>query len=522
MTSKSKERGMNDQEMIAMLVERFVFAHDRRTKNRQYYVDRKTHIASPFHPTEKSSLYHQTVTMARHTINPETHKPFELPTQQNIFGAMSQLVTIAKNRPIDLAKRSRLLGDDLWVDLGRDDGKALLITPAGLSVREPDEAIAWMRDDETGCMNEPVANASIETGFDTFAGMLGQDRDTVAQLIAVGVHRIIHPNGPGSQQPLVLIEGPSGAGKSMASLMYQDLVDPKQARFENTAGVINPEALRMNAAASSVLVLGNANRVPQEIWDLLCTIATGGIDSARKHYNQEEVVRWFMDAQVVMTGISVGRIPEDVITRLVHIELSPRARGDTEQIVWKRWDAHIDEMRTGLWLLCSRVMRMERDGSIPVDHLEGRLRDFEITLRAVDMVLGTHGETAWLSSQEGEQRLQQSDNPVFMAIVDRWDDIAGQWLTAAELYKRLKSAFAKIDSGTYGTNRYTPKSHLSLAKQLDHLLPILDAHGISMERRQDSHRKVGEWRFQETKGFALPDNPLAQEPNNGPFAGMGV
>ena len=135
MTSKTKKRGMNDLEIAAMLQERFDFVHDRRTKNRQYYVDRKTHIASAFHPAEKSDLYHLTVTMARHTTNPETDELFELPTQRDVSGAMSQLNTISERHPIDLAKRSRLLGDDLWVDLGRDDGKALLITPAGLSVR---------------------------------------------------------------------------------------------------------------------------------------------------------------------------------------------------------------------------------------------------------------------------------------------------------------------------------------------------------------------------------------------------
>lgn len=63
--------------------------------------------------------------------------------------------------------------------------------------------------DEKIEMPDPLPIIDPKSQFRRFADLIRQDDNTAAQLIAVAVHCLIHPAGPSSQPPLVLLE-PAG------------------------------------------------------------------------------------------------------------------------------------------------------------------------------------------------------------------------------------------------------------------------------------------------------------------------
>lgn len=499
----------------------YTFAHDTRSKTTQYAIDRRTHVARPFTATTGDTLYRDLMRKAWNTIDPGTNDMYQPPTRDNMLVALLWASSEADQHTIVPAKRSMLTGDDLWVDLGRDDGTALRINAQGIGTANLPDEVAWLRDETAAGMNEPVAGTDFHDAVRRFMEIIRQDYGTAVLLTALLVHNLTHPNGPGSQQPLLLLTGASGAGKTTTSMMYQDLVDPKQDRTENSGGRIDPESLCMNASRNGVVVLGNSSRIPSDVWDLICTIVTGGSVSARKLYSQTDIVRWFINCQLVITGVTIGRLPEDIVTRMVHIELEPHADGGvTEQALWREWDNSRDMMRTGLWQLCSRVMRMERDGTIPLEHLDGRLRDFETTLRAVDLILGTNAEREWLESLDSEQALQQSDDPIVMALIHQWDNVKDLTLTSSQLYAKLKPVFDTIGKGDAGTKRQAPGSARALGQGLNRTLPALEALNIKVTTGWDAHAKIKTWLFKEGDGFTPPDDPIQPASSAGPFNGL--
>ena len=500
-------------DLLLMLCANYDFAHDARNASTRYAIDKKTRVASEYVASRNTSLFNKLLDQACNTRIPGKEECFAPASLTDVEIALRRASVKADAYAVTPARRSCRIGDAVWVDLGHDDGESLRITAKNLDVMPTPTEIVWMRSEtfasiaaELDHMGNPFEGVPI------FQQFLQKDQDTIAQLYSLMVHRLIHPNGPGSQQPLLLIIGPSGAGKTIVSLLYQDAVDPKTERVENTGGDLDPEALCMNAAKSSVHVVGNISKIDPSTWDLICTIVTGASVSARKLYSQDELSRKYINSQLVITGVSVGRIPEDVVTRMLRIELGARTGdGITERALWSEWDQCIDKIRYSLWMLCAQVLDCEQRDLIPHDNLNARLKDFEMTLRAVDSILHTNGEQAWLDTLSEEQQTEQSDDPIYMAVLDRWVDIVDKTVTSEELYKLLKPSFDYLAKGNAGTKRPVPGSGRSLAQSLNRAIPAFRSTCIDVTRSQDSHSKKTVWKFTAGTGFTIPESPIHRE-----------
>lgn len=130
----------------------------------------------------------------------------------------------------------------------------------------------------------------------------------------------------------------------------------------------------------------------------------------------------------------------------------------TDAGLWTAWDHILPTLRAALWRLCADVLQSEQDNCISLAGMPGRLRDFETTMRRVDRILGTHAERSWLDMLDDDQQLQQSDDPIVMAIIDQWDSIRDRTLTCEELFDLLSPAFDRINAGDAGTQRLSPRS----------------------------------------------------------------
>lgn len=524
MMLKVPQPTMSAAEIYQTISQQYGFAHDTRNKSTIYKIDKATHVAEPFSPDRSDNLYHRTMVAISQTQDPVTGMLYATPSGSKILSAFSFGMVEAEGRGIVPAARSYRRDGDVWLDLGKDDGTALHISAGRVEIGRVPDGLIWLRDESCAAIDVPadILDTPSKTLLGACMRMWGQDADVVAQLLSAAAHRILHPTDAGSQQPIILIEGPAGAGKTVLSLMYQDLVDPKTSREEVAAGTLDPESVRMSASRMSVLVLGNATRITQVLSDLLCVIATKGSETARKLYSQTDVVRWYLIAQIVLTGISLGRLNGDLVTRLLHVTLSPRSSDATmtDAGLWTAWDHILPTLRAALWRLCADVLQSEQDNCISLAGMPGRLRDFETTMRRVDRILGTHAERSWLDMLDDDQQLQQSDDPIVMAIIDRWDAIRDRTLTCEELFDLLAPAFDRINVGDAGTQRLSPRSPRALAQNMNRVLPALQALRIQIMQNKDAHRKVKTWRLSLPEGVALPDSPIRQSVRRSPFAGM--
>lgn len=514
---------MSEEEIYMLIRQNFLFAHSSYSESIIYRVDKNTHVAELFEPSKTDKLFHWAKVNVAMTPDPASGLNYVAPSQSKIISAFSFCMYEAYQTEITPAVRSYRSDEGVWVDLGRNDGTALHISAGHVEIGEVPDGVVWLREESCAPIKvtEDMLGSSSKNLLKDCMRLWGQDADVVSQLLSAAVHRILYPSKPTVQQPIILIEGPAGSGKTVLSLMYQDLLDPQKFRGEVEAGSLDLDSVKMHASSTSVLVLGNASSISRELSDFLCVTSTGGSKEAREFYSQTNIKKWYMTSQIVLTGISFGRLKEDFITRLIHVTLSPRT-GEitTEQSLWRSWDSMLPSLRSALWHLCAEVLQSEQDNRITLAGRKGRLLDFATTMRRVDRILGTHAESTWRDTLDNDQQLQQSDDPIVMAIIDRWDSIRDRTLTCEELFDLLTPAFDRINAGDAGTQRQAPRSPRSLAQNMNRIMPALQALRIKIAQNKDAHRKVKTWRLSLPEGVTLPDSPIRQSIRKSPFFGM--
>lgn len=352
----------DDIELLARMEKEYDLGYDIQAEDKYYAVSKKSRLAKPLEPGTNSELYRKLQLDSRLIRG-------VLPTQRNLTAALQHAMQLASENPLILSRRACRIGDDVWYDLKNNDGTALHISAdqTNLRVEQTPASICWLHDSTMGevTISDPMPIIDLKSQFLRFADLIRQDVDTAAQLIAVAVHCLLHPAGPSSQPPLVVLEGPQGAGKTTTSLLLHDLTDPETDRVEISAACLNVETLQMLASMHMQIVLGNASKMDPKVFDTLCVMVTGGISATRKLYSQTEMASWRLHCQTILTGISVGRLPEDIISRMIHIDLMPSARSMTEAKLWRIWDESSSALRMMLWQTCQRVLRMEHDDEIP-------------------------------------------------------------------------------------------------------------------------------------------------------------
>lgn len=202
----------NDIELLARLEKDYDLGYDAQTEDRYYAVDKKSRIAKPLEPSTNSELYRELQLASR--LDRDT-----LPTQRNLIAALQHAMQIASKNPLILSQRACRIGDDVWYDLKDDDGNALRISAdrTNLSVERTPDSVCWLRGSTMKKieMPDPLPIIDPKSQFRRFADLIRQDDNTAAQLIAVAVHCLIHPAGPSSQPPLVLLEGPQESVRAL-------------------------------------------------------------------------------------------------------------------------------------------------------------------------------------------------------------------------------------------------------------------------------------------------------------------
>jgi hypothetical protein len=328
----------------------------------------------------------------------------------------------------------------------------------------------------------PVRGGTL-ADFRTFANV---DDDNLPFLLAWIVHCLVRP---GLACPIAILTGPAGSAKSSLLQIVVDLLDPKAGL---RAGMPTKEDdLVVAAHQGAVVSFDNASTLAK-LSDELCRLATGGGLRKRTLYTDKDVTAIDVIRPVIIAGIDPTAYQQDLIERLVMIELHrPERRIDDETLA-----AMVSEARPRLlgWLLDFVSAVLPEYEQIEVTDPRMRMVGFAKIGEAVARHLGR--DEGWFVGRYGDMLTASADEAaggdcVFDLLVmlianeDRRFEIS-----SAELLERLH---VEIKTGTMiAALADMPTSARAMSNRVRRIIePLRHLRGIEIS--QNSHDR--RWRM---------------------------
>jgi hypothetical protein len=268
-----------------------------------------------------------------------------------------------------------------------------------------------------------------------------------------------------------------GAGKSKGQHFIRELIDPNAVNLRARPKTI--EDIYISAGNSWLASYENLSHLTDDMQDAFCVLATGGGFASRTLYTNAEETAIAVKRPIVMNGISVLATRQDLVDRLVHIEIEPISadKRRTETELDALFNEHRAAIFTGLLDLFASTLAILP--TIQIDNLP-RMADFALLGAAVYAARGVDNPTdAFMADyltmrKESIQRTLDS-SPVAAAIITYLEQHSnGTEFPSAQIALNELSAH-KHDGDAW------PRSGKGLADALRRLAPALRVIGIRAE-----------------------------------------
>ncbi|MFI6049972.1 hypothetical protein ACIBCO_07775 [Streptomyces violascens] len=399
------------------------------------------------------------------------------PSQTAMADAIAALDALTLDAPdTDLWLRVAPDPDDrevIWLDLGRPDGQSVRIAPDGWTVTYPDieKGPIWRRSKLVGELPLPVRPVGgWRNGIAAFAELLPFTEATLPLAVA-WVLAALRPDMP---RPIAYLTGEQGTGKSTSGRMLVGLVDGMGATLRTA-----PENLRdlgVPAAAGWTLAFDNLSGVPSWLSDALCRVVTGDSQVTRALYSDDDVSLLVYQRPVLLTGIDVGVLRNDLAERMMPLELQPITKRRTAGALWGAYERAHPEILGALLDLAVAVWADLPAAAADLTH-RPRMADFAELLHALDRVTGWQGLQTFYGAQDNLVDAVLDGQPVTAALRD-WVASpmfpAGGWTgTMTELLNILTARVGP------GVDRW-PRTAAVLSQRLRETAPALRARGIDI------------------------------------------
>jgi len=329
------------------------------------------------------------------------------PSQAALADALQVVTGMADQlEPTPLYLRVARHGDALVLDLGDVTGRAVVIRPDGWQVVR-NSPVLFRRTELTGALPVPVCGA---TTLGELWALLNVAERYQPVLAAVLVSALI----PDLPHPITALTGEQGTGKSTAMKTLAALIDPSPAQVRKAPRDV--DTWTTAAAGSWVVALDNLSGVNDQISDALCRASTGDGDVRRRLYSDGDLHVIAFLRVVLINGIDLGALNDDLVDRLVTITLDriPDSSRRKDADLTRTWVAAHPRVLSALLDLTCDVLR-----ELPAVDLDAppRMADFGYVLAAVDRVLDTEGMRTYLGSRTEMAEEVVTSDPVLAAIL---------------------------------------------------------------------------------------------------------
>ena len=191
---------------------------------------------------------------------------------------------------------------------------------------------------------------------------------------------------PGFPLPILVAKGEQGAGKSTACRVISSLIDPRTSALRG----VPREVRDLTAAArnSWLVCFDNLSRLPEDLADAACRLATGGGFGGRQLYSDHDEAIFDATRPLVFNAIpDLGTARPDFLDRALIVEflsITPEIRRDEAQF-WREFSERQPRILGALLDAAVAGLR-----NLPQVKLERppRLADFALWVSACEEALG--------------------------------------------------------------------------------------------------------------------------------------
>ena len=391
------------------------------------------------------------------------------------------------------------------LDLGRDEGQVVHVTPAGWKILE-DSPVVFRRTALTGAFPIPEAGGSVD-----MLKALANVSDETWQLV---VGWVVASYLPAIPHPVLMLGGEQGSGKTTLARILVALSDPSPAPVRSQP--TDPEAWATAASGSWVVAIDNVSTIPSWWSDCICKAVTGDGVVRRKLYTDSELAVLSFKRAVMLTSIDAGALRGDLGDRILLADLEPipesSRRSEAELHAYLGDNA--PKLFGAILSIVSKVL--ERLSQVELTNLP-RMADFARVLAAMDQTIGTQALKAYLG-QRGRivQEVLESDE-VGGAILALAANTPMPWKgSASELLKAITPAGPR----THGW----PPNPRALSARLARLAPALRQSGVLVQRNEGRRGHGGLWAVEKVikQQPAQPAQPCATGKAEGGQAAVNV
>jgi hypothetical protein len=287
---------------------------------------------------------------------------------------------------------------------------------------------------------------------------------------------------PGFPLPILVAKGEQGAGKSTGCRVISSLIDPRTSALRG----VPREVRDLTAAArnSWLVCFDNLSRLPEELADAACRLATGGGFGGRQLYSDHDEAIFDATRPLVFNAIpDLGTARPDFLDRALIVEflsITPKVRRDEGQF-WREFSERRPRILGAL--LDAAVAGIRNLPHVTIDE-PPRLADFTAWLAACEETLGV-SRGAFLEAYETNrtdvQNLALEVSPLYESLRELAEiSFRG---TTSDLLAQLNR---RVSDDTRRSPGW-PRSPSALSNTLRRMSAYLRSAGIELE----FHRQHG-------------------------------
>ncbi|MCA9300390.1 MAG: hypothetical protein KDA28_15070, partial [Phycisphaerales bacterium] len=321
--------------------------------------------------------------------------------------AQTTLQGIAGERePVTLHLRVGRHGSDVYLDLGRPDGKMVRITRGRWAITT-ESPLLFRRTQLTSELPIPQRGGSLQELRTRLNVTDASWPIVLGWLVAAFI--------PGKPHPILLLGGQQGVGKSTAARLLIVLIDPSPAPLRSPPS--NARQWAITASASWCFCVDNVSEIKAWWSDALCKAVTGDGWLDRALFTDSDVSVLSFQRVIAFTSIDTGALRGDLGERVLLADLEPIAPDQrrTEEELLKDYEAARPLLLGALLDLVALVLQelpRTKSESLP------RMADFAALLQAMDRVAGTDAFQTYIDQDARiAEDVVQSD-AVAMAILN--------------------------------------------------------------------------------------------------------
>jgi hypothetical protein len=393
------------------------------------------------------------------------------------------------DKKIELTNRTALYDSTIYYDLTNEKWQAVKITVDGWSVIDKTPVLFRRYEhQDPQCLPDKDGDVAEVLNFIN----LKDEDDQLLVLVTLITYFI-----PDIQHVAVILYGAQGSGKSTALELIRSLVDPSKIPLQGLPRD-NEEAV-IKLQHHYCYFLDNLSHLPNWLNDILCSAITGGGNSKRKLYTDEDEEIYSYKRCIALNGINCVVVKPDLLDRSILLELNRtdiKHRSEERKLNQAFKEAK-PRILAGIFNALSKALAIYPN--IEIDNLP-RMSSYARWGYAVAEALGESGDkflqAYWRNIGKQTSEIL-NDNLLALAVIDfmqdkdEWNGIAG------DLLKELQEIADDLSIDI--KDKQFPKQPNTLTRKLNTLKVTLEQAGIEYTKSKHTEkgrliflRKVGE------------------------------